>query len=234
MLTETFAFLKGKLTPILIGAIIIMAGVIAFQQKKIVNTMSLYTTSVANEKAAAEGLVIYKDKYNREHARTRAYTYTVDDLKSANDNLTVKLRNTIKESDIKAKNVTQAGIIRTEVDVTLTGEIKPQVVTIIDTIKKDTLKKVVSVLDTTINLSTKDVTNIITIKNNKIESKISIENEQSIITSSKKETVKPRKKFFLWRWFQKKHWVTQVEVINSNPLIKTKEQKFIIFPENQK
>ena len=41
--------------------------------------------------------------------------------------------------------------------------------------------------------------------------------EKHIIVSAKKETVNPPKKFFLFRWFQKKHEVIHVDVVEKNP-----------------
>jgi len=51
--------------------------------------------------------------------------------------------------------------------------------------------------------------------------------EKHIIVSSKKETVNPPKKFFLLRWFQKKHRVVKVDVIEKNPYVKDEENTYI-------
>lgn len=52
-------------------------------------------------------------------------------------------------------------------------------------------------------------------------------NEQFIVVNTKKEYVKPPHKCFFVRWFQKKHTVVEVEVINENPYTEIKKQKFI-------
>ena len=51
--------------------------------------------------------------------------------------------------------------------------------------------------------------------------------EKHIIVSSKKETVNPPKKFFLFRWFQRKHHVLNVDVVEKNPYIQDANSRFI-------
>jgi hypothetical protein len=41
----------------------------------------------------------------------------------------------------------------------------------------------------------------------------SFKSEKYIIVHSKKETIDPPKKFFLLRWFQKKHTILEVDVV---------------------
>lgn len=51
--------------------------------------------------------------------------------------------------------------------------------------------------------------------------------EKYIIVNKKKETVNPPKKFFLFRWFQRKHWVMEVNIKEKNPYIKEVNNKFV-------
>ena len=51
--------------------------------------------------------------------------------------------------------------------------------------------------------------------------------EKYIIVNKKKETINPPKKFFLFRWFQKKHWVMEVHIKEKNPYIKEVNNKFV-------
>lgn len=51
--------------------------------------------------------------------------------------------------------------------------------------------------------------------------------EKHIIVSTKKETVEPPKKFFLFRWFQKKHTVLKVNVAEKNPYASNEESEYI-------
>lgn len=52
-------------------------------------------------------------------------------------------------------------------------------------------------------------------------------NERIVIISSKKETINPPKKFFLFRWFQKKHEVIEVNIKENNPYVSNREQRYI-------
>lgn len=51
--------------------------------------------------------------------------------------------------------------------------------------------------------------------------------EKHVIISSKKETINPPKKFFLFRWFQKKHTILKVNIVEKNPYIKDSINRFI-------
>ena len=51
--------------------------------------------------------------------------------------------------------------------------------------------------------------------------------EFTLVTSSKRETIEPPKRFFLARWFQKKHTVLNIDVVSSNPYEIKRTQRFI-------
>ena len=51
--------------------------------------------------------------------------------------------------------------------------------------------------------------------------------EKYIIVSSKKETVNPPKKFFLFRWFQKKMTVVHVDVVEKNPYVGNECSRYV-------
>lgn len=51
--------------------------------------------------------------------------------------------------------------------------------------------------------------------------------ERSIVVSMKKETVNPPKKFFLLRWFQKKHYILNVDVIEKNPYVQDMSSRYV-------
>ena len=50
---------------------------------------------------------------------------------------------------------------------------------------------------------------------------------KDVIVHASRETIKPPKKFFLLRWFQKKHTVIKVDVVESNPHITSEDNVFI-------
>lgn len=45
--------------------------------------------------------------------------------------------------------------------------------------------------------------------------------------SNSRVTIDPPKKFFLCRWFQKKHTVVEVNVIQDNPYCTNRNEKFV-------
>ena len=51
--------------------------------------------------------------------------------------------------------------------------------------------------------------------------------EKHIIVSHKKETVNPPKKFFLFRWFQRRHYVLNVDVVEKNPYVEGESSKYV-------
>jgi hypothetical protein len=51
--------------------------------------------------------------------------------------------------------------------------------------------------------------------------------EKHIIVSSKKETVDPPKKFFLFRWFQKKMIVVHIDVVEKNPYVENESSRYV-------
>lgn len=61
---------------------------------------------------------------------------------------------------------------------------------------------------------------------NKVEVGHSYINKKHVIFSSKKEPVKERK-WFLPRWFTRKHTVVEAIVIDENPYVETRESRFV-------
>ena len=51
--------------------------------------------------------------------------------------------------------------------------------------------------------------------------------EKYIICNYKVETIETPKKCFILRWFQRKHKVVEVNIVEKNPYIINKQQKFI-------
>ena len=51
--------------------------------------------------------------------------------------------------------------------------------------------------------------------------------KKDIVVSSKKETVNPPKKFFLFRLFQKKHLVLHIDVVERNPYVSDESSRYV-------
>ena len=50
---------------------------------------------------------------------------------------------------------------------------------------------------------------------------------KNIIVSAKKETVNPPKRFFLFRWFQRKQVVLNVDVVEKNPYVQSENNRYV-------
>lgn len=164
--------------------------------------------SIANEKAFAEENSGLKDK-------NRAFQLTVEQLEYFNDSLITKMNEVRKELKIKDKNLKQMQYLLSEAQ-------KRDTVIFRDTIFRDPELKVDTLLSDNwyqIKLGLRYPNTIIT------EPKFI--SEKYVIVDYKKETVNPPKKCAIARWFQRKHKVVEVEVVEKNPYIENKKQRFI-------
>lgn len=164
--------------------------------------------SVSNEKAYADENSILKDK-------NRVFQFTVDQLEYYNDSLLTKMNDVRKELQIKDRDLKQMQYLLSEAQ-------KKDTVIFRDTLFRDPLIRVDTLLGDKwyqMKLGLRYPSTIIT------EPKFI--SEKYIIVDYRKETIEPPKKCFLARWFQKKHKVVEVEVVEKNPYIVNKQQRFI-------
>lgn len=180
------------------------------------------------------GILIYENKqlqqdYNNSMNNLTAYMYENSNLKSENqvfkmtiseleysqDTLFRAMDSIRKVLKVKDKNLNQIQYIKYEVRVTDTLELA-------DTI----FIKPSFYMDTT--LSDKwHSTRIMMKYPSYIMVEPSLESDKYVVFSFKKETVKPPRKFFLFRWFQKKQKVVNVDVVETNPYVTNKAQRFM-------
>ena len=178
-----------------------------FQYKHIIKLRESNSIFSNNNKALFQESLQIKDQAN-------LYKITIDQLEDMNDSINTKISNVIKENKIKSKYINQLQYINSQISK-------------IDTVElKDTIFVEDFVLDTTIT-NTGYKLNLKLQYPNKIIVNPVFTNEQVIIFSNKKETVNTPNKFFLFRWFQKKHTIVEVKIINSNPYVDIKEKRFI-------
>ena len=148
---------------------------------------------------------------------SRAFKFTIEQLNYYNDSILQKMNNVRKELKIKDKNLKQLQYL-------LSVSTKKDTVLFTDTIFRDkslALDTVIGDKWYNIRLGLK-YPNLITTNPTFIS-------EKYIIVNKKKETINPPKKFFLFRWFQRKHWVMEVNVVEKNPYIKESNNRFIEF-----
>lgn len=197
-----------KLVYILIGVLILTGASLYWLYNRYQKLSTEYSTSIENIKAYDAELSGLKDD-------TRVYKLTVEQLNYFNDSIIKKMKVVQKELGIKDKRLQQlqyeaSHAQRTDTIILPdTLFINPQLK--LDTIVGDKWFKTNLHLEfpSTIALSPE------------------IELERYTFINGKRETVNPPKKFFLFRWFQKKHTVVEVNVREMNPYVKNKTQRFI-------
>lgn len=145
----------------------------------------------------------------------RVFKFTIEQLNHYNDSILQKMNEVRKELKIKDKDLKQMQYLLSDAQ-------KKDTVIFRDTLfRKPTLK-----IDTLLGdrwyqmkLGLKYPSTIIT------EPKFV--SEKYVIVDYKKETINPPKKCAVARWFQKKHKIVEVEVVEKNPYIENKQQRFI-------
>ena len=181
----------------------IRIGVIVLTSLLAVSTYILYnrnqdlkdeiSVSMSNQKAfIAENSSLKEEN--------RVFKFTVEQLNYYNDSILQKMNNIRKELKIKDKNLKQLQYL-------LSVSTKKDTVLFTDTIFRDkslALDTIIGDKWYNIRLGLKYP--------NLIYTEPTFTSEKYIIVNKKKETVNPPKKFFLFRWFQKKHWVMEVHI----------------------
>ena len=146
---------------------------------------------------------------------SRAFKFTIEQLNYYNDSILQKMNNVRKELKIKDKNLKQLQYL-------LSVSTKKDTVLFTDTIFRDkslALDTIIGDKWYNIRLGLKYP--------NLIYTEPTFTSEKYIIVNKKKETINPPKKFFLFRWFQKKHLVMEVHIKEKNPYIKEIDNKFV-------
>ena len=196
----------------------IRIGVIVLTSLLAVSTYILYnrnqdlkeeiSVSMSNQKAfIAENSSLKEEN--------RVFKFTVEQLNYYNDSILQKMNDVRKELKIKDKDLKQMQYLLSEAT------------------KKDTIV----FRDTLFREPTLDIDTLVGDKwyniklglkyPNLITTNPTFISEKYIIVNKKKETINPPKKFFLFRWFQRKHWVMEVYIKEKNPYIKEINNKFV-------
>lgn len=168
-----------------------------------------YSTAMVNLKA-------YSDQLGSSEKENRAFKLTVAQLETSRDSIFQELNETRKKLKVKDSNVRNlqyvaSSFLKTDT-ITLPGDtiFRDQQVNI-DTLLSDEWYSVRVGL--------------------RYPSTVAINPEfksiKHIVVSARKETVNPPKRFFLFRWFQKKHTVLNVEVIEKNPYVQSQTNRYV-------
>ena len=196
----------------------IRVGIVILMSLLAVSTYTLYSrnqdlkeeisVSMTNQKS-----FIAENSFLKEE--NRVFKFTVEQLNYYNDSILQKMNDVRKELKIKDNNLKQMQYL-------LSVSTKKDTVLFTDTIFKDkglALDTIIGDKWYNIRLGLKYP--------NLIYTKPTFTSEKYIIVNKKKETINPPKKFFLFRWFQRKHWVMEVHIKEKNPYIKEINNKFV-------
>ena len=190
-------------------ALIFVLGVTTYIQYKKVESLNIeLSISKSNEKAFIEENNELKD-------RNLAFKFTIDQINYLNDSLITKMNEVRKELKIKDKDLKQMQYL-------LSTAQKTDTIVFRDTLFRDRNLQIDTLLgDSWYNIKLGlSYPNLIT-------TTPTFKSEKYIVTSTRKETIKPPKKCAIARWFQKKHKVVEVIIHEKNPYITNKEERFI-------
>lgn len=196
----------------------IIIGTITLVSLLAISTYILYTNnqklkeeisiSMSNQKAfIAENSSLKEEN--------RVFKFTVEQLNHYNDSILQKMNEVRKELKIKDRDLKQMQYLLSEAQ-------KKDTIIFRDTLFREPKLKIDTLLGDKwyqMKLGLRYPNTIIT------EPKFI--SEKYIIADYKKETINPPKKCAIVRWFQKKHKIIEIEVVEKNPYIENKQQKFI-------
>ena len=166
-------------------------------------------------KESTENVKSYSELFSNSENKNKGFKLTIDQLQYFNDSILRELNETreslkIKDSKLKSLQYLSSTFI------------KYDTLIIKDTLFKDPQIQVDTVLSDkwySIRIGLKYPS---TVTVNPMFRSI-----KNIVVSSRRETVNPPKKFFLFRWFQKKHTILNIDVIEKNPYMKEQNSRYI-------
>lgn len=191
----------------IIGLIVLLVCLLIYMVHQNRTLTAKYETSIENIKA-------YDLQLSGLNNSNKVFKLTIDQLNYFKDSILIKMNEVRKELNIKDSKIKQMQYKLSHVG-------KPDSVILKDTVFVESFK-----LDTIIGDEWAN-THLIMKYPNYIKFTPKFKLESFLFVESKKETVNPPKKFFLFRWFQKKHTVVEVNVREMNPYVKNKTQRFI-------
>lgn len=192
----------------LIISIIILVGIISF--------LGYTNKKLSNQYAIAyENIKAYDAELSGLRGDTKVYKLTIEQLNYFNDSIIKKMKVVQKELGIKDKRLQQLQYEASHAQ-------RADTIILKDTLFRDPQLK----LDTIVG-DKWFRTNLHLEFPSTIALKPEIELERYTFISGKRETVNPPKKFFLFRWFQKKMTVVTVTVKEKNPYVKNKESRYV-------
>lgn len=191
----------------IIGLIVLLVCSLIYMVYQNRTLTAKYETSIENIKA-------YDSQLSGLNNSNKVFKLTIDQLNYFKDSILIKMNEVRKELNIKDSKIKQMQYKLSHVE-------KPDSVILKDTVFVESFK-----LDTIIGDEWAN-THLIMKYPNYIKFTPKFKLESFLFVESKKETVNPPKKFFLFRWFQKKMTVVTVTIKENNPYVKQRESRYI-------
>jgi hypothetical protein len=192
----------------LILIVIVLLAVIGAMWQQVKYANEKWETAEANVKA-------YSMSLSKEGNKNMALQLTVDQLGYFKDSVLQELDRTRKELKIKDKNLKALQSVSSSFS-------KTDTITLRDTLFKEPTLSVDTLIGDrwyNVRLGLKYPSMIAV--------KPYFKSEKHIVVSSKKETINPPKKFWLFRLFQRKHWVVHIDVIEKNPYVDNESSRYV-------
>ena len=192
----------------LIILIVVLLAIIGGMWKQVKYSNNKWERAEANVKA-------YSALNAQADEKNIALQLTVEQLGYFKDSVLQELDKTRRQLKIKNKNLKAVQSVSSVFT-------KADTVTLRDTIFKEPTLSVDTVMGDkwyNVNIGLK-YPSTITVKPY-------FKSEKHIIISAKRETVNPPKKFFLFRWFQRKHTVVHVDVVEKNPYVDAESSRYV-------
>lgn len=166
-------------------------------------------------KEAVTNIKSYENMFSDSKDKSIAFQLTIAQLKHYNDSIFQELNDVRKELKIKDSKLKSLQYISSNF-------VKSDTIILKDTIFKDKRINIDTLLSDewySMRVGLRYPSSVIVTPR--------FRSEKNVIVSTKRETVNPPKRFFLFRWFQKKHTVLHVNVVEKNPYIVNQDNRYV-------
>ena len=166
-------------------------------------------------KEAVTNIKSYENMFSDSKDKSIAFQLTIAQLKHSNDSIFQELNDVRKELKIKDSKLKSLEYISSNF-------VKSDTIILKDTIFKDQGIDIDTLLSDewySVRVGLRYPSSVIVTPR--------FRSEKNVIVSTKRETVNPPKRFFLFRWFQKKHTVLHVNVVEKNPYIVNQDNRYV-------
>lgn len=166
-------------------------------------------------KDSVQNIKSYDNQSSSSGTKNDAFKLTIEQLKTSKDSIFRELEKARKELKIKDSQLKAVQYVSSSFS-------KTDTISLTDTIFKKPYMSVDTLLYNewySIKVGLKYPSTIIV--------KPEYKSVKNIAVSAKRETVNPPKKFFLLRWFQKKHTVLYIDVIEKNPYVQNQNCRYV-------